>query len=68
MEDNTQLTFSDLALVKQLIDVACRRGAFEASEMRSVGEVYEKISAFIDQAISDANTKESDPTSSDQGE
>ena len=37
--NNTQITVSDLAAIKELIDLACTRGAFRAEEMTSVGEV-----------------------------
>jgi len=46
---DTQLTVADLASIKNLIDAACARGAFKAGEMRAVGEVYDKLSAFLAQ-------------------
>ena len=46
---DTQLTVADLASIKNLIDAACARGAFRANEMRAVGEVYDKLSAFLAQ-------------------
>ena len=45
-----QLSIADLISLKNLIDAACTRGAFKAGEMRSVGEVYDKLSAFINAA------------------
>ena len=47
--ENVQLTLADMASMKSLLEVACNRGTFKAAEMRQVGELYEKLSAFIDQ-------------------
>lgn len=58
-----QISVTDLALVKSLIDVACSRGAFKADEMKTVGELYEKISAFLENVLEqakEAQSKESD--------
>lgn len=43
-----QLTVSDLAAMKSIIDVASQRGAFKPSEMTVVGQTYTKITAFIE--------------------
>jgi hypothetical protein len=48
---NAQLTIADLASLKQLIDAACTRGTFRASEMKSVGDIYDKLSAFLDAIV-----------------
>jgi hypothetical protein len=45
---DTQLTIADLASIHQLIDAACTRGAFRASEMRAVGETYDKLTRFLE--------------------
>lgn len=45
---DTQLTIADLASIHQLIDAACTRGAFKASEMRAVGETYDKLTRFLE--------------------
>lgn len=54
MENTTQppqqtpdITLADLEIVKNIIDVASQRGAFKASELKDVGEAYNKLSAFI---------------------
>ena len=46
--ENAQLTITDIISIKNLIDAACTRGAFKAHEMKSVGELYEKLTNFID--------------------
>ena len=48
MENTTQLTVADLASIQQLIDAAAKRGAFHAGEMSGVGEIYNKLTAFLD--------------------
>jgi hypothetical protein len=47
--ENSQLTISDLASIRSLIDAACSRGAFKAAEMATVGHLYDKLSRFLDQ-------------------
>jgi hypothetical protein len=46
--DNSQLTITDLISVKNVIEAACNRGAFKAHEMKQVGELYEKLTGFIE--------------------
>jgi hypothetical protein len=53
----TQLSITDLAVLKNVIDLACSRGAFRASEMKAVGEVYEKLSTFLDTVIKQAEAE-----------
>lgn len=53
MENQTQLTVTDLANLHQLIDAAASRGAFRAGEMQQVGEVYNKLTAFL-KSVADA--------------
>jgi hypothetical protein len=50
--ENTQLTVADMASIKNIIEAACTRGAFRAAEMSNIGEIYNKVSAFVDQAMS----------------
>lgn len=46
-QTQTQLTVVDLANVHQLLDTAASRGAFRAAEMQQVGEIYNKLTAFL---------------------
>ena len=48
--ENAQLTIADLASIHSLIDAACTRGAFKAPEMSRVGEIYDKLTRFLDTA------------------
>ena len=58
MEDiNTQLTINDIALARDIIDAAVKRGAFGAAEAKQVGTLYEKIDQFIKTAIAQAEAE-----------
>lgn len=55
-----QLTITDLSALRQIIETACARGTFQASEMRGVGEVYERLNSFL-QAIMSAAEQAQQP-------
>ena len=54
---NTQITISDLATIKELVDLACTRGAFRGEEMTTVGEVYDKLTGFLNTVIAAAQAE-----------
>jgi hypothetical protein len=64
MENN--ITVADLNLLKNIIDLASTRGAFRAGEMKQVGEVYEKLAAFLEAVVAQAAAQEATPA--DAGE
>ena len=41
------LHVDDINLIKQVIEIASTRGAFQAGELKAVGEVYDKVTAFL---------------------
>ena len=52
MSEQTQpnsmdLTIQDLAIMKQIIDIASERSAFKPAEMAAVGTVYTKLDHFL---------------------
>jgi hypothetical protein len=54
-EKAADLNINDLNAMRQIIDVASSRGAFKpGSEMIAVGQVYEKLSNFLDQVAKQA--------------
>ena len=60
MEQNTtppQITINDLISIKDIVDVACSRGAFKADEMSSVGQVYDKLTGFLNSVIASAQAE-----------
>lgn len=42
-----QLTIADLQLIARIVDLASRRGAFQAGELSQVGEAYNKLAGFL---------------------
>jgi|LauGreDrversion4_2_1035121.scaffolds.fasta_scaffold1973963_2 hypothetical protein len=55
MSESAQpLSLNDLIVVKNMIELACQRGTWQAGEMRTVGEIYDKLSAFLDYIVQQA--------------
>jgi hypothetical protein len=44
---NPQLKIEDLRVTRDIINLAVKRGAFDASECVTVGSVYERINTFL---------------------
>jgi hypothetical protein len=63
--ENVQLTIADLGSIHSIIDAACTRGAFKAAEMKQIGEVYDKLTAFLKQVQAH---QEQEATQASQGE
>lgn len=42
-----ELTLSDLGAIKSVMEVATQRGAFKAQELTAVGQIYDKLSLFL---------------------
>ena len=63
--ENAQLTLTDLANIHQLIDAAASRGAFRAAEMQQVGEIYNKLTAFLGTVASQQSAQASDKGSTE---
>jgi len=42
------LTVQDLQALKSIIDVASKRGAFQAAEMEVVGRTYNRLNTFLE--------------------
>jgi hypothetical protein len=54
---NTQLTINDIALTRDVIDLACKRGAFSGAEVKQVGTLFEKLDQFIKAAVAQAEAE-----------
>ena len=52
------LTINDLQALKTIIDVSCQRGTFRANEMVSVGQVYNRLTSFLDHVAPAKETAE----------
>lgn len=55
----TNISVSDLDAIRNIINLAAKRGAFEATEMADVGAVYNKLNNFLEAVI--AQSKENEP-------
>jgi hypothetical protein len=58
MENQTQITVVDLDLLRNIVDLACARGAFRGAEVKQVGEVYDKLTKFLEAVIEQAKAQE----------
>ena len=47
-QDSTDLTINDLNGLKTIIDIASSRGAFKPNEMVAVGQLYTKLTTFLE--------------------
>jgi uncharacterized protein YggE len=56
--DNTQITIADLDTIKNIIDLACTRGAFRGGEISQVGAVFDKLTVFLEAVIAQAQAQE----------
>ena len=64
--DNSQITIADLDTIKNIIDLACTRGAFRGAEISQVGAVYDKLSLFLEAVIAQAKEQETSVTADSQ--
>lgn len=51
------LTITDLANLRSIVDVAVRRGVFAATEISAVGATFDKLNAFLN-AVAPQKTEE----------
>ena len=42
-----ELTITDLANLRSIVDIAVRRGAFGASEVSAVGAAFDRLNTFL---------------------
>ena len=55
--DEQQITIADLDALKNLINVACGRGAFRADEMTQIGTLYDKLDTFLTVTVAQAEAQ-----------
>ena len=60
--EQPQITVADIATLKQIVEVASSRGAFRAEELSQVGNVYDRVSAWVEFMTQEAteDTEEGD--------
>jgi hypothetical protein len=66
--ENKEITIADLNLLKDIVDLASTRGAFRAAEMKEIGDVYNKLTSFLDAVVAQAKAQEESAASNTQGE
>lgn len=66
--ENQQITVSDLSALRDIVDLACTRGAFRANEMQQVGGLYTKLSNFLEAVVAQAQAQSGQPEEDQQGE
>ena len=63
------LSLGDIGAIVSIIDICSKRGAFEGSELETVGGLRNRISAFLAQAAPQAEEEaEADPEGREQPE
>jgi hypothetical protein len=53
-----QITVVDLDLLRNIVNLDCTRGAFNGAEVKQVGEVYEKLTKFLEAVVAQAKAQE----------
>jgi hypothetical protein len=66
--ETKEITITDLALLKSMVELCSTRGAFKAEEMSQVGQVYDKLTAFLDAVVAQAKAQEETAATKPQGE
>jgi hypothetical protein len=65
--ENITLTINDLATLRNVIDLASTRGAFRANELSEVGEVYNRLSQFVEASVAAAQAQQ-EPQAAEQSD
>jgi hypothetical protein len=56
--ENITLTITDLATLRNIVDLASTRGAFRANELREVGEVFDRLNQFVEASVAAAQAQQ----------
>lgn len=59
------ITLNDLVVLRNIVHIASRRGAFSAEEFSDIGTVYNKVDKFLKKNIKEDPTEKSSEGSSD---
>jgi hypothetical protein len=54
----TDITIADLDMLRQIVDLASSRGAFKGAELSQVGEVYNKLTRFLELAVTQTQAQQ----------
>jgi hypothetical protein len=69
-ETQLKLTLNDVILMSNIINVASRRGAFEANEFTIVGNLHEKLVALIpkEEPVEESTAESTNTSADDDGQ
>lgn len=62
--DNS-ITLNDLVLLRNIVNVASKRGAFSAEEFSDIGAVYNKIDTFLKMNLKKTEDNDEEKSSSE---
>jgi hypothetical protein len=62
------LTVQDLVTLKSAIELGSQRGAWRANELTAVGQVYERLSAFVASLLPPKEDPKGDASQETKGE
>jgi len=57
MNNNANINIDDLNEIRNIIDLATTRGAFQASELSRVGNIYDRLTAFLEAIMAQAQAQ-----------
>tara|TARA_B100001175_G_scaffold293301_1_gene279708 strand:- start:122 stop:382 length:261 start_codon:yes stop_codon:yes gene_type:complete len=57
------ITLNDIIILKNLVNISARRGAFSVEEFKEIGELYEKVDKFCKFQAKLLEDKEKDESS-----
>ena len=57
-QTTTDITVADLDMLRQIVDLASSRGAFRGAELSQVGEVYNKLTRFLELAVAQTQAQQ----------
>ena len=63
--EQPKITIADIAMLKQIVEVASSRGAFRADELSQVGSVYDRVSVWLEIMTQEATEDEAEQGDSD---
>jgi len=48
---STSITLNDLVILRNIVNIAARRGAFSAEEFSDIGKIFDKLDTFLKENI-----------------
>jgi len=63
MENTTHtITVADLDALRIIVNLAATRGAFQGPELSQVGAIFDKLTAFLNSVVEQAQSANNEPT------